>query len=103
MLPDILDHHKPVRRIVRVRVSGRVQGVWFRAWTEQEARARGLDGWVRNRRDGVVEAVFAGPPEAVEDMVRVCHDGPPYARVAGVERRDIEDEPPPGFQSLPTA
>ena len=52
------------RKIVHVLISGTVQGVWFRAWTVQEAQKRGLDGWVRNRRDGDVEAVFAGPAAA---------------------------------------
>ena len=72
------------RKIVHADISGLVQGVWFRAWTMQEAQARGLDGWVRNRRDGSVEAVFAGPPERVDDMVRACHSGPDAAQVSNV-------------------
>ena len=55
---------------VRVVISGRVQGVWYRGWTVDEARARGLDGWVRNRRDGSVEAVFQGPAAAHEGTTR---------------------------------
>jgi acylphosphatase len=90
------------RTIVRITISGRVQGVWFRAWTEQEATARHLDGWVRNRRDGRVEAVLAGPSEAVDDMIRACHQGPPLARVIGVERHETADDPGSGFQSLPS-
>ncbi|MCH6588225.1 MAG: acylphosphatase [Proteobacteria bacterium] len=62
---------------VRVVISGRVQGVWFRGWTVDEATARGLSGWVRNRRDGTVEAVFEGAPEAVDAMVEACRTGPP--------------------------
>ncbi len=89
---------------VRVRIEGRVQGVWFRAWTADEARSRGLAGWVRNRIDGSVEAVFAGPADAVEEMIRLCHQGPPAARVSAVRRqpggeKDLEG---PGFRHLPT-
>lgn len=69
---------------VRVIVTGRVQGVWYRAWTEKEALARGLDGWVRNLSDGTVEAVFSGPGEGVDDMIAACKAGPPLARVKDV-------------------
>ena len=62
-----------------VRIHGRVQGVWYRAWTQQEALKLNLTGWVRNRRDGTVEAVFAGPRIQVEAMIKVCHEGPPLA------------------------
>lgn len=71
-------------KAVNALISGKVQGVWYRAWTVEEARKRGLAGWVRNRKDGTVEAVFAGPAEQVDDMVQACHRGPPLARVAGV-------------------
>ena len=54
---------------VRVRISGRVQGVWYRGWAVDTARNLGVQGWVRNRRDGTVEALFAGPLEAVQRMV----------------------------------
>lgn len=91
------------KRIVRAIITGRVQGVWFRAWTAQEAAARGLDGWVRNRRDGSVEAVFAGPAEMVEDMLRACHEGPDAARVADVAVTGESEAPQPGFRKLPTA
>jgi len=66
-------------------ISGRVQGVFFRAWTEDEAVKRGLTGWVRNLADGRVEAVFEGDKEAVEEMVKLCWKGPPGARVTNVE------------------
>ena len=79
-------------KAIRVRISGRVQGVWFRAWTEQRATALGLDGWVRNRRDGDVEALFAGADEAVEAMVAECWNGPPRARVDTVS---AEPDGPP--------
>jgi acylphosphatase len=87
---------------VRVVISGRVQGVWYRGWTVDEARARGLDGWVRNRRDGSVEAVFQGPAAAVAEMVAACHQGPPLARVVDVETHPYDDPVAPGFSSRPT-
>lgn len=67
--------------IRRVTISGRVQGVGYRAWVEHEAIARGLEGWVRNRRDGSVETLFAGPEDVVADMVASCRRGPVSARV----------------------
>lgn len=91
------------KRIVRAVISGRVQGVWFRAWTVQEASARGLDGWVRNRSDGSVEAVFAGPPDQVGDMLRACQQGPDAARVSDVAVTEEREAPQPGFRKLPTA
>ena len=68
-------------KAVRVIISGRVQGVWFRGWTIETAHKPGLDGWVRNRHDGTVEAVFSGPVEQVDDMLKACRRGPPMARV----------------------
>jgi acylphosphatase len=65
-------------------ITGRVQGVGYRAWVEEQAVASGLEGWVRNRRDGSVEAVFAGNAKAVADMVALCRHGPPSARVAAL-------------------
>ncbi len=73
------------RAIRHVTIRGHVQGVGYRAWTEHEARRRALEGWVRNRRDGGVEAVFAGPPETVADMIEACRRGPPLARVEAVD------------------
>jgi acylphosphatase len=74
-----------VRSVV---IRGRVQGVGFRAWTEHVALRRGLEGFVRNRRDGTVEALFAGSAEAVAAMIEDCRRGPPGARVDAVEARD---------------
>lgn len=75
-------------RVIRhIVVSGRVQGVGYRAWTADEAIARGLEGWVRNRRDGTVEAVFAGEPEVVGAMISDCRRGPALARVEAVDDR----------------
>lgn len=84
-----------VRR--RVVVEGRVQGVWFRGATEERARALGLAGWVRNRSDGSVEAVFEGPPAAVDAAVVWCRRGPPAARVAQVAVREETPEGLAGF------
>ncbi|AUG52332.1 acylphosphatase [Thalassospira marina] len=66
---------------VLVRIEGRVQGVWFRAWTVEQARKRGLTGWVRNRADGTVEAVFCGAPSVVQSMLGAAQQGPDGARV----------------------
>lgn len=71
--------------IKRVVVRGGVQGVGFRAWTEREARRHALCGWVRNRRDGSVEAVFCGSPERVAAMIADCWNGPPVASVEFVD------------------
>ena len=73
------------RVIRRVIIRGRVQGVGFRDWTRHVARSRGIEGWVRNRRDGSVEAVFVGTPEAVSRMIATCHHGPPSAEVEWIE------------------
>ena len=93
----------PEKKIVRAVITGTVQGVWFRAWTMQEASARNLDGWVRNRRDGSVEALFAGAADVVDEMLKACHRGPDAARVADVAVTDERETPQPGFRKLPTA
>ena len=74
--------------ILHVIARGMVQGVGYRAFVADEAARHGVAGWVRNRRDGTVEAVFAGPASAVEAMVSACRKGPWGARVDGVDRRD---------------
>lgn len=90
---------------VRVVIRGRVQGVWFRAWTESVARDLCLDGWVRNRSDGTVEAVFAGPVPVIDRMINNCREGPPAAEVEAVEQEPIDAEPliGTGFRKKPTA
>ncbi|MBM3522738.1 MAG: acylphosphatase [Alphaproteobacteria bacterium] len=91
------------RRIVRVLVRGRVQGVGYRAWTDAKASELGLDGWVRNLRDGRVEAVFAGAPDVVARMIDACRSGP---RLARVDALDVVEAPGaeagPGFGTRPT-
>jgi acylphosphatase len=71
--------------IRQVRITGRVQGVGYRAWIEHQAAAHALEGWVRNRRDGSVEALFAGPVEVVSEMVVRCRRGPASAHVEAVQ------------------
>jgi acylphosphatase len=73
--------------ICHVLIQGRVQRVGYRAWTEDTARAHGLEGWVRNRLDGTVEAVFAGPTAVVGAMIEACRHGPRAAQVDSIEQR----------------
>ncbi len=91
------------RIAVRVVISGRVQGVWYRGWTVERASALGLAGWVRNRKDGTVEAAFAGSPEAVEAMIAECRKGPPAAKVDDIAHENTYDEGWSGFSQLPTS
>ena len=86
-MPDV--HTKTVR----VRISGRVQGVWFRGWTREIAESLQLNGWVRNRRDGTVEALFSGEVGAVDDMLRRCESGPPAAQVVQMDSQALDEEP----------
>lgn len=67
--------------IVHLMISGRVQGVSYRVWLKAEADVRGISGWTRNRANGDVEAVLAGPPDAVQTLCELCRSGPPMARV----------------------
>ena len=91
---------------VRVIVTGRVQGVWYRAWTCEQATSLGLRGWVRNRYDGCVEAVFCGEPEDIDRMIDACRQGPPLARVENLETTDCAPPEYPAdgvaFVTLPT-
>jgi acylphosphatase len=85
---------------VHVIITGRVQGVGYRAWTEHEAQRLGLSGWVRNRRDGSVEAVFAGEDGDVTGMLAALWSGPRGSRVEDVSLEDFAGETPSGFQVL---
>jgi acylphosphatase len=69
-------------------IHGRVQGVGYRAWAEVTALEHGLVGWVRNRRDGTVEALFIGPPEKIAAMIAACRSGPPGSRVDSIDQRE---------------
>ena len=89
-------------RTVHVVVSGHVQGVWYRGWTVESARALDLRGWVRNRRDGTVEAVFGGPEPAIEIMLTRCHSGPPAARIDSVTAEAWDGKTGTSFHQLPS-
>lgn len=97
-----------LRSVRRVVVRGRVQGVGYRAWAEYAATKRGLEGWVRNCRDGTVEAVFAGPAHIVGEMVEICRQGPPGAWVDRLEHQETDPsdlakrQPGERFSLLPT-
>ncbi|KAJ7976921.1 Acylphosphatase [Quillaja saponaria] len=87
---------------VRVVIKGRVQGVFYRNWTVENATQLGLKGWVRNRRDGSVEALLSGDANAVKDMEQRCRRGPPEAMVTGLEVFPSNDDPGTEFQRKPT-
>ena len=74
--------------IFRVIIRGRVQGIGFRAWTEVTALELGVEGWVRNCRDGSVEALFSGSEEVVLTMIELCREGPPGAKVEAIDQRE---------------
>jgi acylphosphatase len=94
--------------IRRATIRGRVQGVGYRAWVEHEALRLGLDGWVRNRRDGSVEALFAGSEDVVAEMMARCRRGPSAAHVDAVTDEPAQSDhlnlrsPGDGFSVLPT-
>lgn len=83
---------------VKFRVTGRVQGVWFRAWTQERAMALGLSGWIRNEDDGSVSGIVGGPEAAVEKMLAALREGPDGARVARVETEPAGEVPDGGFR-----
>lgn len=89
-----------IEKSVLVRIEGRVQGVWFRAWTEKTATGHGLSGWVRNRPDGSVQALFSGPTDAVDRMLADCRDGPPLASVTDILTEPAEAPELSGFRVL---
>ena len=89
-------------RAVRVRIKGSVQGVGFRYWTERVATELCLRGWVRNRRDGSVEALFCGPAKDVAETIERCRGGPRSAHVTAVEIVEEGGAAPEGFEVLPT-
>ena len=96
------------RRFVHVTIRGKVQGVGFRALIERQAQERALDGWVRNREDGSVEAVFAGASAAVDAILETCRQGPRGAEVEGIDLREedaaglMPSSRPAGFFIRPT-
>ena len=86
-----------MKEAAHVFVSGIVQGVFYRSWTEETAKGLGLKGWVRNLPDGRVEALFEGEKSKVEKMLELCRKGPPHAKV---ERVDVRKERPSGFEGF---
>jgi len=89
-------------RTVRLRIEGRVQGVGYRVFVERNAVALGLDGWVRNRRDGGVEAVVSGASAVVDDLIARSRTGPSASRVDRVEVLAEAEAVAPGFRVRPT-
>ncbi|EFJ27064.1 hypothetical protein SELMODRAFT_96441, partial [Selaginella moellendorffii] len=87
---------------VNVKIKGMVQGVFYRNWTMDTAKQLGINGWVRNRKDGSVEAVFSGKTTAVDAMIQKCHSGPAAARVTGVEASAWNEPVHEGFERKST-
>jgi acylphosphatase len=87
---------------VHIIISGRVQGVWFRGWIAKQAEALQIRGWVRNRVDGSVEAVFTGAQHHVDEMIKRCQSGPPLARVDHMDVTPTDDDSLNGFEKRPT-
>jgi acylphosphatase len=85
-----------------LRIHGRVQGVFYRAWAIGEAQALGVKGWVRNRRDGSVEVAAWGSDEALDSLLIRCRQGPPEARVERIDVIDADGAPPPDFTKAAT-
>ena len=86
----------------RLLISGKVQGVFYRHWTETTARSLGLEGWVRNLRSGEVEIHVSGADDKVDEMIRRCWDGPPHAQVNDIQVDDVEPEAIQGFSARAT-
>ena len=87
----------------RLTIAGRVHGVGYRAWMVEQAERLGVSGWVRNRRDGTIEALVDGDVASVEELLRLCRRGPPFATVTEIVEELAEPCNEPGFGRLPTA
>jgi acylphosphatase len=94
--------NKAVVKTVRLRITGGVQAVGYRAWAIEAATGLGLSGWVRNRFDGTVEVLASGDEEAITAMIEACRRGPPAARVTNVAVAEAEDDGSLGFTPRPT-
>lgn len=88
--------------IIHAIISGRVQGVSYRAWTVDKATSLGIDGWVRNLSDGTVEAVFSGEQSVIDAMLEACKQGPIAAKVTSINTQESTEAPQKGFRHLPT-
>lgn len=84
-------------KTVHLKITGRVQGVWYRAWTRETAESLGLNGWIRNRLDGSVEALVSGETDNVDMLIKRCWDGPSAAKVDGVMVTESTESLPTGF------
>jgi acylphosphatase len=89
-------------RTVRLRITGRVQGVGYRMWAERTAAQLGISGWVRNRGDGTVELLATGDDGAIAALIEACRQGPRAAVVTDVAIEDAEDDGSVGFSARPT-
>lgn len=88
---------------VRLRIHGKVQGVWYRDWTVQAANALGLHGWVRNRADGTVEALVVGEETTIRQLIAQCHEGSPASKVSHIDEEPAQGiVPRDGFVRKPT-
>ncbi len=85
-----------------LRIEGRVQGVWYQGWTVDQATDLGLRGWIRNRRDGSVEALAVGSPSAIDKLERRCRHGPALAQVRKIVRTTAPDDGSAGFRQRRT-
>jgi acylphosphatase len=99
MPDDDATQHRLARRLL---IEGRVQGVGYRDWMVGTARRLGLHGWVRNRQDGSVEALVAGPSDIINALLAACRDGPPAARVRAINATPADHPDIPGFHRAPT-
>ena len=87
---------------VRITITGKVQGVGFRWWAVNNASTFGLNGWVRNRNDGSVEALLSGEKNAIDGMIKRCHIGPTFAVVKNLQIEELNTSTVQGFTQLPT-
>jgi acylphosphatase len=93
----------PDDKTVRLKITGRVQGVGFRDWVASKANEHGLKGWVRNRRDGSLEVFLSGVPDLVDLFVYEAQRGPPAAQVKSIDEEPSTERPPSAFEVRPTA
>jgi len=92
----------PGYRAARLRITGHVQGVWYRGWMMEQAARLNLRGWVRNRKDGSVEALVVGPASLVQEIIGLCAEGPAAARVERIVVDDAQGITPDDFRQMPT-
>jgi len=89
-------------KTINLRITGKVQGVWYRAWTRETAEILGLNGWVRNRMDGSVEALVQGEEDLISQLIEKCWEGPTAARVKNITSTEVTEKVEPGFKQEST-